>query len=112
MSLAVSKEIGNAVDSQPAHNPKLTAQRSQLLFFPSRFRQLPRDPAIEGGVLTLPLILERQRGQLDRVENVAEIQLGNRSYRFVGHLTARARRSLACAPARYRRWRSRSPRWP
>ena len=42
---------------------------------PMRFRQLSRDGAIERGVVGFPIRVERRGGQLDRVQDVAEVQL-------------------------------------
>src|SRR6185503_3440866 len=46
---------------------------------PSGFGKLARDPAIEGRVVTLALLLERHRRRLERKQDVAEVELCNRA---------------------------------
>ena len=47
--------------------------------------ELPRDSSIKLGVVRLFLRLERQRRQLESVENVAEVQFCERGDRLVSH---------------------------
>lgn len=42
-------------------------------------RQLARDPAVERRVVALALLLERQRRDLEGVQDVAEVQFGERA---------------------------------
>jgi hypothetical protein len=49
--------------------------------FPAaRVSEFPRYPAVERGIGGLVLFVERERGALERVEDVAEVQLRNFRY--------------------------------
>src|SRR5690348_18230108 len=50
-----------------------------------RLRQLSRDAAIEPGILSAAFLLQAQRRALQRIENVAEIQLRDARDRLVRH---------------------------
>jgi len=47
-----------------------------------RLRQLARDASVETRVLFLPLLLQRERGQLQRVKNVAQVKPCKLTYVF------------------------------
>jgi len=49
----------------------------------ARIRQLPCDAPVERGIGNFVLLFETERCPLQRVQNVAEIKLGDRSYGVV-----------------------------
>jgi len=56
--------------------------------FSSRLRKLPRDSPIESSIVRLPVVLERHRAPLERIQQVAEVKLSKGADRFVGHQAA------------------------
>src|SRR6476661_6962293 len=53
-----------------------------------RLRQLPRQPTIVRRIIGLPLPVERRCRQLERVEDVAQVQLGDRGDGLLSQLSA------------------------
>lgn len=51
-----------------------------LGFLAARVSEFPRYPAIERGIGGFVLLIQRERGTLERIEDVAEIQLRNFRY--------------------------------
>src|SRR5512147_109570 len=90
--------------------PLAVRPRLPLLLPSTRLGQLARDPAVEGGVFPPVLLLERQRRELQRVEDVPQIELGHGADGVVWHLRPRNRSSPPARPMSHRSPRGRAPR--
>jgi len=61
--------------------------------------ELPRDTTIERGIIPLLLRLQRNRRQLERVQDVAEVELCERADRIVRHDAQRTAGVSAVVPS-------------
>src|SRR5690348_8356660 len=71
--------------SQPRKTQLPLGVRRGAALASARLGELPGDATIESGIVAAPFLFQAQRRPLERVENVAEVQLRDLGDRLVAH---------------------------